>query len=565
MTSPMANGDSNVYGLPNGSASSSSSSSPTSPMTPSFLRLPYALISPDIYSHSDGVNRMSLSRHELVLQYTPSNHPSSFHNPSSKIVRGKFTRAYRWGSLDVLDHNHSDFLPLRQAVFHHMQTLQKYTREYLFDKFRVEFIMQQRPNSRDSIASHLLQNSGPSQLQIVSSRPVHTIDAPPSHGKMSRHPSVSVSRQMPLGDGHAPPAPPALSDSGQENAKVSSSKSNRQRAKKITVACNFCRSRKLKCDGGRPACHQCLKRSNPCDYMAPQKRRGGIRQRRHYGNSDSENGSGDDPSLDMDPSESPEVMSKPLNRVNSGPEQQIPHHESMQHQFSQREDAPVLPPLNSQGPRSEPILPTALDRRAPPMLDGHDRPNLPSLSFPSPPGIGASAPPMLPPMRSTEEGSQPPTPTSAPTAPQGGQTQRKRASTVSGKGNRSSSNYGPKVVACNYCRARKTKCDGAHPTCSSCARRSLACNYVNDPNMPGPRRKTSNAHSEPASASSNGQSSSHAGPSSSASMYSGDGYLHAYDEESGQEREYADDEPPSKRIRIEGSAATSPVAVLGMP
>jgi hypothetical protein len=30
--------------------------------------------------------------------------------------------------------------------------------------------------------------------------------------------------------------------------------------------------------------------------------------------------------------------------------------------------------------------------------------------------------------------------------------------------------------------ARKTKCDGVHPTCSSCARRSLACEYVNDKN-----------------------------------------------------------------------------------
>ena len=33
--------------------------------------------------------------------------------------------------------------------------------------------------------------------------------------------------------------------------------------------------------------------------------------------------------------------------------------------------------------------------------------------------------------------------------------------------------------------ARKTKCDGQHPTCSSCERRSLACNYVNEPNANG--------------------------------------------------------------------------------
>ena len=63
---------------------------------------------------------------------------------------------------------------------------------------------------------------------------------------------------------------------------------NKQRPKKITVACNFCRSRKLKCDGVRPACGQCLKRSNPCDYM-PNKRRASNRQRRmgEEGDSDS--------------------------------------------------------------------------------------------------------------------------------------------------------------------------------------------------------------------------------------------------------------------------------------
>ena len=116
-----SNGDSKTFnGLSNGSSSSPSSSSPTSPVTPPFLRLPYALISPDCYSHSDGVNRQPLARHELVLQYTPGR-PSSPSALSTKLVRGKFTRGYRWGFLDVLDPNHSDFLPLRQAVFLHMQ------------------------------------------------------------------------------------------------------------------------------------------------------------------------------------------------------------------------------------------------------------------------------------------------------------------------------------------------------------------------------------------------------------------------------------------------------------
>jgi hypothetical protein len=122
-TPPPSNGDNNklFHGLSNGSSSSPSGSSPTSPGSPSFPRLPYALVSPDCYSHSDGVNRPALPRHELVLQYSPSSRPSSPNAPSTKLVRGKFIRSYRWGFIDVLDPNHSDFLPLRQAIFHHMQ------------------------------------------------------------------------------------------------------------------------------------------------------------------------------------------------------------------------------------------------------------------------------------------------------------------------------------------------------------------------------------------------------------------------------------------------------------
>ncbi|KAI0050399.1 hypothetical protein FA95DRAFT_1487389 [Auriscalpium vulgare] len=598
----LANGDAKIYGVHlNGSAASSSSSSPTSPITPSFLRLPYALISPDIYSHSDGVTRPSLSRHELVLQYTPST--SNFPSSPAKLVRGKFLRSYRWGSLDVLDHNHSDFLALRQAVFHHMQTLQKYTREYLFDKFRMELIIQQqqqqqqqRPASRDSISSHLLQsNPGPSQLPSLSSRPILTIDAHPIHPTASRRPSDGLQRQLTLGgDSHGAPPPQSLSDSGQENAK-GSSKTNRQRAKKITVACNFCRctlhlctsaprvaevtlfaARKLKCDGGRPACHQCLKRNNPCDYMAPAKRRGGVRRRPYgNGNSDSEGGSGDERSVELEPSQSPEVLSKPLIRVDAADA----HHHFAPHPPS-RDEPPLLPPLAQPQPqlqtKSEPLM-----GRGQGMLDVHERPALPPLALPPGElsmGMHASAPPMLPPIRPPSDeqaplSGGPPTSVSAGPGP-APQTpaQRRRASTASGKGNRASSNYGPKVVACNYCRARKTKCDGTHPTCSSCARRSLACNYVNDPGAPGgpSRRKSSNAVSEPASAStsSNGQ----AGPASG-SVYNGNGngngdaFARVYDGEEERELGYreGDDEPPTKRIRIEGGSASSPVAVLGIP
>jgi hypothetical protein len=104
---------SNGYGHPNGAPSTP----PTSPTSPPLLRLPYALISPDMYSHSDGVSRRALPRHELVQQYAPSTH----YTPPSQLPRGKFVRSYRWGVLDVLDPSHSDFWSLRNAIFHHME------------------------------------------------------------------------------------------------------------------------------------------------------------------------------------------------------------------------------------------------------------------------------------------------------------------------------------------------------------------------------------------------------------------------------------------------------------
>jgi hypothetical protein len=112
--------------------------------------------------------------------------------------------------------------------------------------------------------------------------------------------------------------------------------------------------------------------------------------------------------------------------------------------------------------------------------------------------------------------------------------------------------------------ARKTKCDGGHPSCSSCARRSLTCNYVNDPNAPGgPRRKASTAASEPASTVSSGPVS--AGPSSASASASGYN-LHEEDRME-RERERVENQPPSKRIRVEGGSTTGSTVevVLGIP
>ncbi|KAK7048404.1 GTP binding protein [Favolaschia claudopus] len=448
---------------PNGALLSAANSPPASPVAPPLLRLPYALISPDVYSHSEGVQPRNIpSRADLVLQYTPSQHsPSSF----MKNLRGKFVRSYRWGNVDVLDPNHSDFIPLRAAIFHHMKTLQKYTREYLFDKFRIE-CLPQRPSSRQIVPHPQLAPPPPHLPPLPhSSRPILAIDtqAPRSasihRSGTSSHPNP---REIAIGGGDTQTTPVSRTDpmsSGPSN-RSSAPSSGRQRSKKITVACNFCRSRKLKCDGGRPSCGQCVKRSNNCDYMPHNKRRGAVRLSR---GEESESDSGDDRSAADYPeaSLSPEVSSRRSSNFNTSPNLSL---------LGERRGE--LPPITSS---SRGGYSGAGDHS---FFGDNELPHIATLSLPetSPSTPGPMSAPSLPPIRPASEQQA---------------AQRKRSATVPGKSSRLPSTSGPKVVACNFCRARKTKCDGAHPACSSCARRRLPCNYAHDSSNGHGHRKTS--------------------------------------------------------------------------
>ncbi|RDB17826.1 Cell division control protein 11 [Hypsizygus marmoreus] len=533
---------SNGYGPLNGSASSNTNTPPTSPVTP-VLRLPYALISPDMYSHSDGVARLMPSRHELVQQYTPSPHYSS---PVSKISRGKFTRNYRWGFLDVLDPNHSDFLALRAAIFHHMETLQKYTREYLFDKFRTEYHRQQRP-VHHSVQHHLPQSMAQIGSLSHGSRPILAIDTAP-HQAIHRHPSLPAPRDILGGDIRPSQVSRPMPDSMAPSAsgRGASSRSTKQRTKKITVACNFCRSRKLKCDGGRPACGQCVKRSNPCDYMPQNKRRGTVRQRK---GDESDSDSGEERSAEQDEaSASPEVPSQPLSRRSSNVDK-----------LSREGYAPLpqlVPPMERRedplpGPSSRPKPPHHPNEQPRSLFPDNELPHIATLSLPehSPSTPVPMSAPSLPPIRPASEQQA---------------AQRKRAATVPGKSSRQASNSGPKVVACNFCRARKTKCDGAHPACASCARRSLPCNYVHDSGSSGPGAKKGRraSSSKPPAESPHSLSppSSRMVPTPSTGN---DGYEHRESEmhvkgdlDLKRNLEYADVSRPPKKMRMENSPPT---------
>ncbi|KAF8625311.1 hypothetical protein AX15_005441 [Amanita polypyramis BW_CC] len=68
------------------------------------------------------------------------------------------------------------------------------------------------------------------------------------------------------------------------NNTINSSKP-RKEISNVVIACNQCRSRKIRCDSKRPTCSNCARRSNTCVYDAVPKRRGpdkhpGTRQRR---------------------------------------------------------------------------------------------------------------------------------------------------------------------------------------------------------------------------------------------------------------------------------------------
>ena len=105
----------NGNGETNGGPAATSSQTTSPP-----LRLPYALVSADIYSHSEGLVHTPPTREDLVLLYMPSlTQTPMFSN--AKLTKGKFTRSFRWGTLDVLDQSHCDFRHLRTAIFHHMK------------------------------------------------------------------------------------------------------------------------------------------------------------------------------------------------------------------------------------------------------------------------------------------------------------------------------------------------------------------------------------------------------------------------------------------------------------
>ncbi|KAI6033231.1 hypothetical protein F5J12DRAFT_799618 [Pisolithus orientalis] len=78
------------------------------------------------------------------------------------------------------------------------------------------------------------------------------------------------------------PAPPPQQPPQQQQSGAQSNP--RRESSNLVIACRQCRARKIRCDSTRPICHNCVRRSNECQYDAVPKRRGpdkrpGTRQR----------------------------------------------------------------------------------------------------------------------------------------------------------------------------------------------------------------------------------------------------------------------------------------------
>lgn len=102
-----------------------------------------------------------------------------------------------------------------------------------------------------------------------------------SHSHQSHSQSPDVGSPVSLGGG------PSSAGHGHPSMPLAPDQPPTTQGKprtRVYVACLQCRSRKIRCDGAKPTCHNCTRRSSECKYDAVPKRRGpdkkpGARQR----------------------------------------------------------------------------------------------------------------------------------------------------------------------------------------------------------------------------------------------------------------------------------------------
>ena len=178
-----------------------------------------------------------------------------------------------------------------------------------------------------------------------------------------------------------------------------------------------------------------MKRSNSCDYQPQNNKRRAVQRHRRQGDeSDSDLVSGEDPSAN--PSLSPDVSSHSVSRRSSNGHR-LPDNYPTPSASDKRDDHITLPQMGRSHALS---LPGSAERS---LFKDNELPHIAALSLPGSDSLQhanniQNMP--LPPIRPASEHQA---------------AQRKRASTVPSR-SRTSSNTGPKVVACNFCRGENT-------------------------------------------------------------------------------------------------------------
>ncbi|KIJ54548.1 hypothetical protein M422DRAFT_240615 [Sphaerobolus stellatus SS14] len=613
----------------------SHSRSPTPPATETVPLLPFAFFAPEGPPRDE--------------HYDISENDSGLDS-----LKGRFVREYRWGALDCLDRRHSDFVTLRKAVMDCRKELKAYTKDFLYERFKTDFLLmtQRRQRGASSASSHpppppahtspRIHVSHPRERERGDRPPVSPLDGHPPRGGHSplERPRLPLHEtRLPLPPHALPPPRHALSHphhphtlsphhahaqvsprtrslhvlpppfptspvpvssvvattpggrlppmaigvqsllnhaerEDRERDREMARERERDRAerererdaqmpgtpvqvqvppqvgaqmmvqmpltvngrkRKSTMACNFCRSRKLKCDGIRPACAQCIKRSNSCDYQS------------HVHPVPGSQGAAQVQVVQVSQPVPPHPSPQQGPQQNPPPQQLSPHapphpltHSPQQHSTSTWRYNPSAPnPTSSSASNPAPGTMLKHPHHAPHLQARHASSNAArdsdsavdeldddGASELEGPGVGSgshnnainrsprSAPedyrgaPQQPRKRvsvdmliaetlegagaasnsskDAQQGQQGVPDRQVPSVPGGGQWYEMGGMGVIDVGsegdkkkrlNRQSANYGSKAVACVHCRARKTRCDAARPACGNCARRSLACSY----------------------------------------------------------------------------------------
>ncbi|QRW14930.1 Fungal Zn(2)-Cys(6) binuclear cluster domain [Ceratobasidium sp. AG-Ba] len=266
--------------------------------------------------------------------------------------------------------------------------------------------------------------------------------------------------------GHEPP--PASNPADGED--VERDADGKLKIKRTFQACQKCRQRKAKCNGARPSCQHCTSRGLNCEYAKERSKPRGP------------NGEEGDESPTTQHAEPPTTMDPSQATINAD---------------STSSGGPHIPPVAPPNMLPPPFSydPNAYNPHVDPQQHGA-QPMYPFPPYPygHPPGFGSIAGPPL--VHMGEEGSvatyHPPMAQPVPVsgsppaaAPSGSSSKRPRAARPPGVPGSGKSRI---FQACERCRERKAKCDGARPVCSHCAARDLNCEWAGKRRMRGPAK-----------------------------------------------------------------------------